>query len=151
MEEFQTVIKNVRGCSQRLSLPLSNTPTREFSVASTYARTTVRTADLYRKNVFFISFNWLTDKLVETLDHENPQFYPGVYVDFKTLLTISVSTRTAEHSFSSMKRLKISSSKYHNGRESSILHIYKHKDVDIDGSIKTEFSRLKGIRLALCL
>ena len=44
--------------------------------------------------------------LVETLDHANSQFYPDVYVALVTLLTYPVSTRTAERSFSSIKRLK---------------------------------------------
>ena len=39
--------------------------------------------------------------LVDTLDHANPQFYPGVYVAIITLLTYLVSTCTAERSFSS--------------------------------------------------
>ena len=70
--------------------------------------------------------------LVETLDHANSQFYPGVYVALVTLLTYPVSTCTAERSFSSMKR-------------------HKHKNVDIDSRLVTEFARLKGRRLALCL
>ena len=44
--------------------------------------------------------------LVETLDHANSQFYRDVYVALVTLLTYAVSTRTAERSFSSIKRLK---------------------------------------------
>ena len=32
----------------------------------------------------------------------------------------------------------------------AILHIHKHKDVDVD-DVVTEFARLKGRRLALCL
>ena len=33
--------------------------------------------------------------LVKTLDHSNPQFYPGVYVALITLLTYPVSACTA--------------------------------------------------------
>lgn len=45
------------------------------------------------------------ETLVETLDHGNPQFYPGVYVAVITLLMYPVSICIAERSFSSMKRL----------------------------------------------
>ena len=91
--------------------------------------------------------------LVETLDHANSQFYPGVYVALVTLLTYPVSTCTAERSFSSIKRLKSPlRSTMTDERLSSlaILHIHKHKNVDIDRLV-TEFARLKGRRLALCL
>jgi len=60
---------------------------------------------------------------------------------------------TAEHSFSSMKRSKTPLlSTMADGRLSSlaILHISKHKDVDIDDVI-TEFAHLKSARLALFL
>ena len=95
-----------------------------------------------------LSLNVTPQTLVETLDHANSQFYPGVYVALVTLLTYPVSTYTAERSFSSMKRLKSMTDE----RLSSltILHIHKHKNVDID-SLVTEFVRLKGQSLALCL
>ena len=91
--------------------------------------------------------------LVETLDHANSQFYRDVYVALVTLLTYAVSTRTAERSFSSIKRLKSPlRNTMTDERLSSlaILHIHKHKNVDIDRLV-TEFARLKGRRLALCL
>ena len=70
-----------------------------------------------------------------------------------TLLTYPVSTCTAERSFSSMpKRLKMplrSTMTDERLSSSAILHIHKHKDVDIDDAI-TEFARRKGRRLALC-
>ena len=93
--------------------------------------------------------------LVETLDHANSQFYPGVYVALVTLLTYPVSTCTAERSFSSLKLKRLKSplrSTMTDERLSSlaILHIHKHKNVDIDRLV-TEFARLKGRRLALCL
>ena len=91
--------------------------------------------------------------LVETLDHANSQFYAGVYVALVTLLTYPVSTCTAERSFSSMKRLKSRlRSTMTDERLSSlaILHIHKHKNVDIDRLV-TEFARLNGRRLTLCL
>ena len=91
--------------------------------------------------------------LVETLDHANSQFYPGVYVALVTLLTYLVSTCTAERSFSSIKRLNSPlRSTMTDERLSSleILHIHKHKNVNIDRLV-TEFARLKGRRLDLCL
>ena len=86
--------------------------------------------------------------LVETLDHGNPQFYPELYVGVITLLMYPVSTCTAECTFSSMKPLR---SAMIDGTLNSlaILHIYNHKDFDIDDVI-TEFAGLKGRRLALC-
>lgn len=91
--------------------------------------------------------------LVETLDHDNPQFYPEVYVPVITLLTYPVSTCSAERIFSSMKRWKTplrSTVTDKTLRSLAILHIYKHKDFDIDDVI-TEFAGLKGRCLALCL
>ena len=88
--------------------------------------------------------------LVETLDQANPQFY----VALVTLLTYPVSTCTAERSFiSSVKRLKTplrSTMTDERLNSLAILHIHKHKDVAID-SVVTEFTHLKGRRLALCL
>jgi len=40
---------------------------------------------------------------METLDFANPEFYPGIYVAVKILLTYPVSTCVAERSFSSTK------------------------------------------------
>ena len=87
--------------------------------------------------------------LVETLDHGNPQFYPELYVAVITLLMYPVSTCTAECIFSSMKPLR---SAMIDGTLNSlaILHIYSHKDFDIDDVI-TEFAGLKGRHLALWL
>ena len=84
---------------------------------------------------------------------QTPNFIPVCYVALVTLLTYSVYTCTAARSFSSMKRLKSPlRSTMRDERLSSlaILHIHKHKNVDIDRLV-TEFARLKGRRLALCL
>ena len=91
--------------------------------------------------------------LVETLDHANSQFYPGVYVALVTLLTYPVFICTAGRSFSNIKRLKSPlRSTMTDKRLSSlaILHIHKHKNVDIDRLV-TEFACLKGRCLAVCL
>ena len=63
-----------------------------------------------------------------------------------TLLTYPVSSCAAEHSFSGMKTLKTPlRSTMSDERLSSlaILHIHKHKDVDIDSEI-TDFSHPKA-------
>ena len=85
--------------------------------------------------------------LVETLDHANSQFYPVALV---TLLTYAESTCTAERSFSSIKRLKFPPRSTMTDERLAILHIHKRKNVDIDRLV-TEFARVKGGRLALCL
>ena len=82
------------------------------------------------------------------------QFYPGIYVALITLLTYPMSTCTVERSFSGMKILQTPLRKTMTDERLSslaILHIRKHKDVfDIEGTI-SEFARLKGTHLALCL
>ena len=84
-------------------------------------------------------FNYVS-LIVETLDHANSQFYPGVYVALVTMLTYPVSTCTAECSFSSMKRSSLRSEMTDERLSSlAILHIHKHKNVDIDRLV-TEFA-----------
>ena len=117
------------------------------------ANSNLRSKDGGKSEVCGIDSNVKLKTLVECLDHGNPQFYPGDYVAKITLSTYPVSTCTAERSFSSMKRLKTPlRSTMTDGRLSStaILHIHKSKDVDLNDII-TEFTRLKGRRLALCL
>ena len=75
-----------------------------------------------------------------------------MHVALITLLTYPVSTCTAKHSFSSMKRLQ-TLKKNHDRQEIefSCNSAYEHKDIiDIDGII-TELACLKGTHLALCL
>ena len=70
-----------------------------------------------------------------------------------TFLTYPASTRAPESSYSGMKRLKTSlhSTMTEESLSSlAILHIRKHKDVDID-NVVSEFASLKGRCLALCL
>lgn len=94
--------------------------------------------------------------LVETLDFADPELYPRIYVAVKTLLTYPVSTCVAERSFSSMKRLKTplrnttSEDRLSWLSSLSVLHIHKHKELDVNEVI-SEFARRKNRRLALCL
>ena len=92
--------------------------------------------------------------LVEIFDQANYNSIPEYNVALIKLLTYPVSTCTAKRSFGGMKRLQTSlRSTMTDKRLSSlaILHIHKHRDInDIDGII-TEFARLKGTHLALCL
>ena len=89
----------------------------------------------------------------KTLDHANPQFYPGVYVAVNSLLTYPVSTCETERSFSGMKRLKTplrSTMSDERLCSLAILHIHKHKEVDID-KVVTDFANVRDRRLSLCL
>ena len=66
---------------------------------------------------------------------QTPNFIPVYYVALVTLLTYSVSTCTAARSFSSMRRLKSplrSTMTDERLTSLAILHIHKHKNVDID-------------------
>ena len=75
---------------------------------------------------------WLRSRILIT---QTPNFIPVYYVALVTLLTYSVSTCTAARSFSSMKRLKspLRSTMTDEILSSlAILHIHKHKNVDID-------------------
>ena len=73
--------------------------------------------------------------------------------EYMSLLTYPVSTCAAERSFSGIKRLK-TPLRNTMGEERlsslAILHIHKHKNVDIDNVI-SELSRRKGRRLTLFL
>ena len=102
---------------------------------------------------------WLSVKdgipqtLVETLDFSIPEFYPGIAVAVKTLVTYPVSTCAAERSFSSMKRLKtplrsaMSDAKL---SSLSVMHVHKYKEIDLN-EVVSVFARRKDRRLALCL
>ena len=93
---------------------------------------------------------------VETFDQANYNSFPeSSNVVLITLLTYPVSTCTAERSFSGMKRLQTPLRRTVTDQRLSslaILHIHKHKDViDIIDGIITEFARLTGTHIPLCL
>ena len=101
-----------------------------------------------------MDLNQKPQTLVETFNRANHNSILEYNVALITLLTYPVSTCTAESSFSGMRRLQTPVRRtMTDERLSSIasLNIHKHKDVlDIYGTI-TEFARLKGTHLALCL
>ena len=81
----------------------------------------------------------------------NPQFYPVIYVAHVTLLSCPLSTCAAEGSFSGMMRLTTPHRSTMSEQVLSslaILHMHKHKRVDID-KVVSEFFRREGRRLAL--
>ena len=87
-----------------------------------------------------------------TLDHTSPQFYPGIYVALVSL-TFSVSTCATEHSFSGIKRLKTPPRSTMSDKWLSslaILHIHKHKTVDIN-KVVSEFFQCKERRFTFFL
>ena len=74
--------------------------------------------------------------LVDTFDQANFNSIPEyMHVALITLLTYSVSTCTAKHSFSSMKRLQTLTKNHDRQKiEFSCNSTYEHKDIiDIDG------------------
>ena len=93
--------------------------------------------------------------LVETFDQANNNSIPEYNVALITLLTYPVSTCAAERSFSGIKSLQTPLRRTMTDERLSslaVLHIHKHKDVsDIIDGIITEFARLRGTHLALCL
>ena len=74
--------------------------------------------------------------LVEELDFSIPELYPAIAVAVKTLLTYPASTCAAERSFSSKKRLKTplrSALRCEVTLSSlSVIHIHKHKKIDLN-------------------
>ena len=95
----------------------------------------------------------LLQTLVETLDVADAAFHPGIYVAVKTLLTYPVSACAAEHSFSSMKRLKTplrNTMTDHRLSSLAVLHIHKEKEINVE-SVLDQFAQHKERRLPLCL
>ena len=116
--------------------------------------------DDFKREVIRWRHRWLLEEddnkpqtLVETLDHANPDFYPGIYVAVKILLTYPVSTCVAERSFSGMKRIKAplrSTMSAERLSSLAILHVHKHKEVSVDDVI-AEFAGKKNRRVSFCL
>ncbi|CAG2203332.1 unnamed protein product [Mytilus edulis] len=73
--------------------------------------------------------------LSETLPVTNSDLYPNIYICLLILVTMPVTTATGERSFSVMRRVKTYvRSTMHTERLSSlsILHAYKHWEIDIE-------------------
>ncbi|CAG2239243.1 unnamed protein product [Mytilus edulis] len=78
--------------------------------------------------------------LSETLPVTNSDLYPNIYICLLILVTMPVTTATAERSFSVMRRVKTYvRSTMHTERLSglSILHAYKHWEIDTEKVIDT--------------
>ena len=96
----------------------------------------------FKREVTWWRHKWLSVEedipqiLVETLDSANPEFYPGIFVGMKTLLTYPASTCAAERVFSSMKRLRRHLGALCRMRDCpqslSMIYVHNHKEIDFD-------------------
>ena len=92
--------------------------------------------DQFKREVTRCRHKWLSveEGISQTLvDSANPEFYPGIYVAIKPLLTYPVSTCAAERSFSSMKKLKTPLPRVTSDARLSLLsviHVHKHEEID---------------------
>jgi len=80
------------------------------------------------------------DDLAETLVQTNRHLYPNVYSALQLLITMPVTTATAERAFSVMRRVKsYLRSTMTTARISNLalMHAYKHMPVDIERVINT--------------
>ena len=89
--------------------------------------------------------------LDDTIQEINQDLYPNIYTAVVILMVMSVSTATAERSFSAMRRLKnYLRSTMTTERLSGLALMHVHKDKPIDAaSIIQQFSLQKNRRLAL--
>lgn len=77
--------------------------------------------------------------LIQTLKHAHPDFYPNIHVAVKILLTMPVSSATAERSFSSLKRIKtyLRSTMVEDRLNGlSLMHIHRDHQIDLDRIIQ---------------
>ena len=92
---------------------------------------------------------------VDTFDHDNPQFYPGIYVALIKLLIYPVSTYLTGRCSSIVKRLKPPLRSIAKGDERlsslAILPCTNIKTLIHKVGVVREFTRLKGTCLAHCL
>ena len=89
--------------------------------------------------------------LTDTLKATNKTLYPDIFTCLVVLITMPVSTATAERQFSIMRRLKnYMRSTMLTERMSglALLHAYRHMEIDID-IIINEFAASKGRKLDL--
>lgn len=80
------------------------------------------------------------DNLSTTLEHTNPVLFPNIYKVLLILITMPVSTASAERSFSAMKRIK-SYLRATMGQERfsglALMHVHKTFNFDYDEAIRT--------------
>lgn len=112
--------------------------------------------DVYRQEVQRWRVRWSllpaeqkpNDDVATCLNQIDPQMYPNIHSIFLLLLTMPVSTATAERSFSSMKRVKTYlRSTMTTERLSSLatLHIHRDEDVNIEKVVNT-FAHAKSFK-----
>ena len=77
--------------------------------------------------------------LIQTLKYAHPDFYSNIHVAVKILLTMPVSSATAERSFSSLKRIKtyLRSTMVEDRLNGlSLMHIHRDNQIDLDRVIQ---------------
>jgi hypothetical protein len=91
-----------------------------------------------------------SSNLTETLQATSYDLYPNIYICLVILITMPVTTATAERSFSVMRRIKtyVRATMLTERLSSlSVLHAYKHWDLDTENIIDS-FALKKKRRLA---
>ena len=73
--------------------------------------------------------------LTETLQHANPDLYPKVVTIINILLTMPVSTATAERSFSTMHRVKTYLCSTMKTERLALVHAYGDIPIDVEAMI----------------
>ena len=89
--------------------------------------------------------------IADTLLDTNADLYPNVYTCLHKLLSMPVSTATAERSFSAMRRLKTylrSTMSTERMSGLGLLHIHREREINA-GRVVDKFARRKERRLAL--
>ncbi|XP_065939478.1 52 kDa repressor of the inhibitor of the protein kinase [Magallana gigas] len=86
------------------------------------------------------------DNLSTTLEHTNPVLFPNIYKVLLILITMPVSTASAERSFSAMKRIKSylrATMRQERFSGLALMHVHKTFNFDYDEAIRTFIERKK--------
>ncbi|PIK36824.1 putative 52 kDa repressor of the inhibitor of the protein kinase-like [Apostichopus japonicus] len=81
----------------------------------------------------------IPDSICETLRHANSDLYPNISVALTVLLTMPISSATAERSFSAMRRIKNYMRSTMNEERLSglaLMHIHRDFAIDVDAVLK---------------
>lgn len=122
------------------------TPDMEASVFAPFAAdlsegklATSRT-ELVRWRCKWDNINEKPRSLIETLQHANPELYPNIHTAVKILLSMPVTSATAERSFSALKRVKtyLRSTMVEDRLNGlSLMHVHPEIQIDFDEAINT--------------